>query len=171
MSSKIDKISSDIYKSLSNQAFELDSNSDTNQLYFIVNILIIIFFIYIIVSNILKTIKVYNDNNSFVTKFFKTSDDYDYNDYFNKSKNDLKVIDKTIKTKSKIHSSTFDNIGTFKRKHNIDSNLYSIIDNEIIKKQYDNYIYDVNKTGESFWNLLFSKAKYDDVVNKLHTNQ
>lgn len=165
MSKKINKISSDIQKSLT---FDVDSNTDTNKLYFIVNILIILFFIYVIVSNISKTIKVYNDNNSFLTKTLTTSDYYDYNDYFHKSKNDLKVIDKTINTTSKTHSSTFDRIATFKRKHNIDSNLYSVIDNEIIKKQSDNYVYDAQKKGESFWNLLFSKAKYDDVVNKLH---
>ena len=171
---EIQRIRNNISRKL-DELSSIRSDSYTDLIFYMVNVGIMCFFLYIILKDIRNTLRFYNmqneDNKRSSYNLFGRSKEInsDDNAYYD-SKNMYINSNNNIKESLGKHNTTlkreFTDLTKFKNRHNLDDTLNTSITTKVINHENDNYTYDNTKTPkDSFWNSLFKPSKYPTVVN------
>lgn len=132
---------------------------------------IMMFFMYLILSNIFNIMSLYYRNNTIFKNQDKTN--IDYNNY-DEEKYPLETMNMNDTILNTVNNSTsnqlkkLETIMKLKEDNNVDPGIHAQIDKLALTKEHDNYVYSKgNEKEQSFWDLLFEEPKYKNVVNSL----
>jgi hypothetical protein len=151
---------------------KIKSDGYIDMIYYFIIVSIMCFFVYIILSDIYKTLKFHKQQNedSKRTSYGVNSnsgrllDDNEYDDG-HISINDNKNIKSSLDFNQRELETELKDLRDFKYKNKLDNNLYTSIDTKVINRENDNYEYPKEKNKTSFLNLMFEKPKYHRITN------
>ena len=170
----------DIYNKLRtkfNNISNIKSEQYANLTFYVIIIGMMLFFIYILLSNLYSILKLhaslnndskrrsyrrnrlnvlYTDNNTFDddVSFMEKSN---YNEY---------IVEKLNKQNTNVRNH-FNELLEFKRRYDIDDTLEAGVSTDNLVNTYDNYEYTNTKKNTSFWDMLFAPPKHYELVNRL----
>lgn len=174
------KVKNEIIKNLErkfNNVSYIKGEQYANLTFYVIIIGLMMFFIYILLSNLYSILKLhstlnedskrqsyrrsrsnilYTDNNSFYddTSF---TDKLNYNEY---------IVEKLNKQNTNVKNH-FNELLEFKRRYNIDDTLNTGVSTDNLVDTYDNYDYSNTRMNTSFWDMLFAPPKHYELVNRL----
>lgn len=157
-----------------NDVDEIVSNIYFDFFYYFIIIGIMMFFLYIILGDLYKTLKLYNVQNEDTkrTSFRKNSkksiyqDDNEYIRDDDISINVNSYIQDGFSRRNKSFMDEFDKLLNFKVENKIDDKIHTgDINTTSIYSKFDDYEYSSKKKNSSFWNMLFEKPKHHSLVN------
>jgi hypothetical protein len=154
---------------------DIVSDAYTDILYYAVITTIMGFFVYIILTDIHKTLNMHyiqKDETKGETVAKKKKNDPIYADNyiyttdnpFITQNNNQYIKNELRKRNTKLEYS-LDKLNNFKKENNIDDTIYNSIDIKNVSAVHDNYEYVKNKRETSFWDMLFQKPKHYGMVN------
>jgi hypothetical protein len=153
---------------------EVANSSYVDIIYYIFTVGIMCFFLYVVLSDMYKTLKFhsYQNEDSKRTSFGKNkqktnNDNNDFNIEGVPFKNSNEFIQKNLQKQNVNLEAQFKDLQEFKLKSKIDPKVYTSISPRNISATFDNYDYSKNtKRNSSFWDLLFKKPKYPSITNE-----
>nr|QOI90394.1 hypothetical protein HWQ62_00257 [Pyramimonas orientalis virus] len=151
---------------------EIANSSYIDIIYYLFTVGIMCFFLYVILSDIYKTIQYYNYQNADSQRIsYKKNDktNVDNNDYTTEDDAIFTNSNEFIKSSLNKHNNTLDatfkDLVGFKTRNNLNPDVHTSITTNNISSKYDNYNYEQSKNKTSFWELLFKKPKYPTITN------
>lgn len=151
---------------------QIKSEGYIDLIYYFVIVGIMMFFLYILLADVYKTLKFYKQQNedSSRTSYGSNSKSktyFDDNEYDSKydTINYTESISRNLNVNNQELENEFDRLLRFKSKNNLDTNLYASIDTKVISRENDDYDYPKEKNNTSYWSLLFEKPKYPSITN------
>lgn len=165
---------SDVQQKLHNKLKEItDIKQDAylDIFYYIIVVGIMCFFVYIILSDLYKILKLHSIQSNDSKKMFESkskakilNDDNEYEIDFNESMNKNKeLLDGLTKANTAVYNK-FNNLVQFKAENHLDSLDIDVNENNISSKN-DDWNYPVKRKDSSFWNMIFEKPKHYSLVN------
>ena len=152
-----------------NEIGNIRRQSYSRIMYYIIIVLAMIFFAYIILKDLYRVLKTYQDNalvgeenNDNTTHGI--DDDYVYiydTDYARKISQQLI---KTLDSSNENIKTTFQPLVDFRERNKLDTKLYTRTNTHTLGPDDDTYTYD-KKAGASFWSMLFERPGYYSMVN------
>ena len=138
-------------------------------IYFFLTVVVLIIFVLIVFIDLFNVFKVYIDkqkqiqanNNKLV------NDDNDYQQPAFNNQNELEKIEERIYNKHRVQQDNMKHLIDWKKSIDLKnpSKIESQIDLNSLDKTFDDYSYNKQKSGESFFKLLFMPPKYHEVIN------
>jgi DNA-binding transcriptional MerR regulator len=152
---------------------EVANSSYVDIIYYIFTVSIMCFFLYVVLSDIYKTIKLHNKQNSDSkgTDYQKNkrnlmSDDNDFTIEGEVFKNNNELVQSNLSKHNDELEENLKELSDFKNRNKLDPKVYTSITSKNISAEYDNYEYKTQKQSSSFWDLLFKKPKYPSITNE-----
>ena len=142
--------------------------------YYFIIVGIMMFFLYIILRDLYKTLKLYDIQNEDTkrTSFRKNAnasiyqDDNEYAIDDNTNININSYIQDGFSRRNKTFFGEFEKLLKFKAENHLDdTNHVGDINTNSIHPKFDNYEYTTKKKNSSYWNMLFEKPKHHSLVN------
>ena len=154
-----------VQKQLSEKQF---SKSLQIGIFFLV-VCIMLFFLVFFISDFLNIIGIYFQkvkNIKAKEKMFVQSDDNDYDKSGIQYENEIDHIEDQIVKRNLNLENRLKEMVEWKKSNKIPNvKIESKIDMTVMEDKFDNYKYDKQKNGESFWKLLIMPPKYYQYIN------
>lgn len=154
-----------------NEINDITTNVYYDILYYIIIVSIMFFFLYVILSDLYKTLKIYESQNEDTKRMsFRKSknvndDDNEYPDNNINTKNTNAFVRDGIDKRNSIIFDEMEKLIKFKAENNLDKDFKADIDISTLQSEKDDYLYPNKKKDSSFWNMLFEKPKHYSMVN------
>ena len=164
----------DIVKKL-NELDEIKQDAYLDIFYYMIVVGVMCFFIYIILSDLYKVIKLHSIQNEDSLQMFKSTspksskskmynDDNDFEiDFMDEVNRNKQIIDSLSKSQMSIYNGMKDMID-FKKENNLDGLEINVDENNISDK-HDNWNYPIKRKDTNFWNMIFEQPKHYSMVN------
>ena len=139
--------------------------------YYIIVVGVMSFFVYIILSDLYKILKLHSIQSNDSKKMFESkskakilNDDNEYEIDFNEGMNkNKKLLDGLTKANMAVYNK-FNNLIQFKAENHLDNLEIDVNENNISSKN-DDWNYPVKRKDSSFWSMIFEKPKHYSLVN------
>lgn len=153
---------------------EVTKNSYFDLAYYFVTVGICFWFVYILLKDIYRTLKLHNvqtddfkrvqARSSGSPQRFMDNNDYEFEE---QSFNTDSYIKQSSQNNSLNIMKKLGNVINFKETNNINGGTfeYADVNTNSIDPKYDNYAYPAKQNESSFWNVLLNKPKHYGMVN------
>lgn len=136
---------------------------------FFFTLCIMLFFLTFFIADLFHIIRVYfRKQNNIKAKetFYKVDDNNEYDRSGIEYENELDTIeDQIVKRNSNLENRLKEMVEWKRSKKIPNVNIESNINMTVMEGKYDDYKYNKNKNGDSFWKMIFMPPKYYDLVN------
>lgn len=139
-----------------------------NLMYYVIIVSSMIFCAYVILADLYRTLKSYNENDkrmkkSVAAKQKQFNDDYAYSPPYSYERNITKEIIKNLQETDEGIKSSLSPIKNFNKRHDIDSAFYTKTGVRSLTTD-DNYVYE-KKVNNNYWSMIFEKPNYHSILN------
>jgi hypothetical protein len=154
-----------------NEISDIKQDAYLDIFYYIIVVGIMSFFVYIILSDLYKILKLHSIQSNDSKKMFESkskakilNDDNEYEIDFNEGMNKNKeLLDGLTKANMAVYNK-FNNLIQFKAENHLDNLEIDVNENNINSKN-DDWNYPVKRKDSSFWSMIFEKPKHYSLVN------
>lgn len=154
-----------------NEISDIKQDAYLDIFYYIIVVGVMSFFVYIILSDLYKILKLHSIQSNDSKKMFESkskakilNDDNEYEIDFNEGMNKNKeLLDGLTKANMAVYNK-FNNLIQFKTENHLDNLEIDVNENNINSKN-DDWNYPVKRKDSSFWSMIFEKPKHYSLVN------